>query len=281
MRPSHTLLRHCGHVDAVAAEDLAGGQAAGALGAGGLLHVEQPLVHAEGTVPPHGVVQAGHRHAGGNPAHSVLAEDGLQDGVIAGIGQGRPVQLRIIRHRPESLHPHRVARFLIALGRNVQSRVDVADIEGPLVGPVAGNRVVVLAQEVGRAGQRLRPGDAGRHLGLVLDPLVLVLERCDHGQDGHALLVGVHAPRRERAAVPEPLDAEGDRLVGVPRTEEIAVHGVYAAPLGNGPAPGDQRLRQHLAAEHTVPGLLLRGAHKNVLVRPGTLELPEVQQLEE
>ena len=51
--------------------------------------------------------------------------------------------------------------------------------------------------------------------------------------------------------------------------------------LGNGPAPGDQRLRQHLAAEHAVPGLLLRRTHEDVLIRPGTLQLTEVQQLEE
>jgi hypothetical protein len=59
------------------------------------------------------------------------------------------------------------------------------------------------------------------------------------------------------------------------------MHGVHAAPLGNGPAPGNQRLRQHLAAKYAVAGLLLGGTHKDVLVRPGTLQLTEVQQLEE
>ncbi len=36
----------------------------------------------------------------------------------------------------------------------------MADVEGPLVGPVPGHRVVELAQQVGGAGQRLGVRDA-------------------------------------------------------------------------------------------------------------------------
>ena len=52
-------------------------------------------------------------------------------------------------------------------------------------------------------------------------------------------------------------------------------------PSGTVRLPAISDWRQHLAAEDAVPGLLLRGAHEDVLVRPGTLQLTEVQQLEE
>ena len=52
-------------------------------------------------------------------------------------------------------------------------------------------------------------------------------------------------------------------------------------PSGTVRLPGDQGLRQDLAAEDALPGLLLRRAHEDVFVRPGALQLTEVQELEE
>ncbi len=232
-------------------------------------------------MPPHGVVQARHGHPGGDPAQAVPAQDGFQQRVVARVGQCRPVNLGVIGHRSEGAHPNGVPGLLGPRRGHVQRRIHVADIKGALVSPVPCHRVVVLAQQVGSARQRFRAGYSGRHLRLVFDAVVLILEGRDHRQDGHALLIRVYPAGGERAAVPEPLDAEGDRLVGIPRAQEVPVHGVHAAALGNGAAPGNQGLGEHLPAEHAVPGLLLRGPHKDVLIRPGTLKLAEVEQLEE
>ena len=73
--PEHALLRHCGDMLAVAAEDAAGGKPAGTLGAGGLLHIEQPLVHADGTVPPHGMVKACDFEPAGEPVDTVRSQN--------------------------------------------------------------------------------------------------------------------------------------------------------------------------------------------------------------
>ena len=59
------------------------------------------------------------------------------------------------------------------------------------------------------------------------------------------------------------------------------MHGVHAAVRIDGAAAGYQGLRQHLAAKDALPGLLLGGTHEDVLVRPGALELAEVEKFDE
>ena len=155
------------------------------------------------------------------------------------------------------------------------------DVEGPLVGPVPGHRVVELAQEVGRAGQRLRIRDALGHGRLVLDAFVLALEGRDHRQDGHAFLVGMDPAGGEGPAIPQALDAEGDGLVGIARPQEVSVHGMDVAFRVHRPDGGDERLGQDLAAEDPLVRLLLGRPQEDVLVGPGPLQLAKVQEVDE
>src|SRR5690554_3820682 len=94
--PHHALLGNAGKQHAVTTVDPAQGESAAAAGGGGLLNVEHPLVHPPETVPPHGVVQACHLDSGCSPGNAVASEDGLEQRIVAHIGEGRTVQVAVV-----------------------------------------------------------------------------------------------------------------------------------------------------------------------------------------
>ena len=100
---------------------------------------------------------------------------------------------------------------------------------------------------------------------------LLLVERGDHRKDRLALLAGDDAPGREAAAVSQPLDLEQDRLVGIAAEQKICVQGMGVA-AGDGALGRDQRLGQHLPAEHPLPAVQRRMADEPVVARRRKVE---------
>ena len=160
------------------------------------------------------------------------------------------MQVLVVREALEALQPDGLVRHLVTARVQVHGRVDVAHVEGAALRPVLRGGVVDGAEDVGGARQGLRGGHVDGHGRLVLEPGVVVLEARDHRQDRAAVLIGLRAARRERAAVVDAVDRERDRLVDVAGPQEVAVHGVDE-PVGLDRAHGREHgLGHDLAAEH-------------------------------
>ena len=81
-----------------------------------------------------------------------------------------------------------------------------------------------------------------------------------------AVLDRHHAAGGEAAAVADAVDLVDDRDLGIAAEQEIGMQRMRR-PIGDvvdGAAGGDQRLADHLAAEHPLPALLRRAAAKQV-----------------
>src|SRR5208283_5705182 len=98
------------------------------------------------------------------------------------------------------------------------------------------------------------------------------VERGCHDENRLALLPGHDPPRGEAAAVPQTLDLKKDRLVRIAAQQKIGVQGMGGAGLDRA-LRGDQRLRQHLAAEYPLPAVMRRMADKTI--RAGRLEIEQ------
>jgi len=105
---------------------------------------------------------------------------------------------------------------------------------------------------------------------LVVETFVFGLERRDHREDRLAILIGLRAAGGERPAVMDAVDREGDRLLGVARAQEVAVHRVHGPILGHGADRGDQRLREHLPADHPTAGSPLTRPGEDVFTGSGS-----------
>ena len=106
----------------------------------------------------------------------------------------------------------------------------------------------------------------------MLEAGLVDLERRFQREDRLAVLDGDDAPRGERAAVANAVDLVDDRHLGVARTHEIAVQRMHVAVGLDRALRGDQRLGDHLPAEHALPVELGAAAAIEVV-----LELLEVE----
>jgi hypothetical protein len=102
------------------------------------------------------------------------------------------------------------------------------------------------------------------------------VERGQHLEDRLPVLDRRHAPRGEAAAVAQPLHEVDDRRGEIAGQDEVAVERVRGSIGLHGPAGGDQRLGQHLPAEHAPGADVAIRAAKDV-----DLELLEVEDREE
>ncbi len=91
-----------------------------------------------------------------------------------------------------------------------------------------------------------------------------------------AVLARGDAPRGEALAVADAIDVVDDRDLGIARQQEIGVHGMRRAALDRAHG-GDQRLPDHLAAEHALPADLRRAAAEQVHLQ--RLEIEDVEQI--
>ena len=112
------------------------------------------------------------------------------------------------------------------------------------------------------------PTEIARALGEVAAGLDL-LERRGHREDRTVALAGVGAPSAEGAAVAHPLDVELDGRRDVARPQEVPVQRVRQPARLDGAARGEQRLGEHLAAEHPARRQLDRVAGERVRLRAG------------
>ncbi len=86
------------------------------------------------------------------------------------------------------------------------------------------------------------------HGDLVVEPVLIDLERHRAGEDFLAILPGDDPAYRETAAVADPLNIIVNGRPGVARPQEIRVHGVRPAAF-DGAGGCHQRLPQHVAAK--------------------------------
>ena len=192
-------------------------------------------------------------------------QDRLEDRVIARVGERSTVEVGVVRQRADRLKPHRLVRNVGALDREEQRRRHVTHLERALVCPEACDGVVHSREGLRRGGKRLGVGDARRHLDLMVEPRVLVLEGGDHRQDRHAVLVGLGAARGERPAVMDAVHGERDGEVDIARPQEVRVHRVHKTVARGGALRGDQGLREDLPAEDSALRHPLAGTGKDVL----------------
>ena len=208
------------------------------------LSVEDPVVDATETVEPHRVVEARDLEPGRDPRHSVPAQDGLEDRVIARIRQCCAVDGRVVRKRADRLQPHGLVCRVRALDAEVHRRGHVTHVERSAGGPHLRDRVIEAAEQVGHARKIFGLGEVRRHVDLVLQALVRVLERRDHREDRQAVLVGLRAAGGERPPVVDPVDRECDGLVQVAGAKEVTVHRVDDPALLKRALRGHERLRE-------------------------------------
>jgi len=95
------------------------------------------------------------------------------------------------------------------------------------------------------------------------------VERHRHGEYRLAVLDRDDAAGGETLAVADAIDLIDDRHLGISRQQEISVQGVRR-PAGNvgGAAGRNQRLPDHLSAEHALPAHLRRASAEQVLLEP-------------
>ena len=91
-----------------------------------------------------------------------------------------------------------------------------------------------------------------------------------------AVLARGDAPRGEALAVAHAIHVVDDRNLGIARQQEIGVHGMRRAAGLDRAHGGDQRLADHLAAEHALPADLRRAAAEQVYVQ--LFEIEDAEQ---
>ncbi len=134
-----------------------------------------------------------------------------------------------------------------------------------------------MLENVGLRGQRLWLRHAERHRHLVLEPILVELERRFEREDRLTVLDGDDAPRGEGAAVADAVDLVDDRHAGVARPHEIAVERMDVTIRLDGALRGHERLRDRLAAEDALPALL--GAATTIQIVFQLLEVENAEKL--
>ncbi len=189
----------------------------------------------------------------------------LEDRIVAGVCEGRPVQLRVVGQGVDRAHPDGLMSDALARDLEVDRRLDMPDVEGATSRPEVGDRMVDPREHLGRAWQRLRFRQPLGHGDLVVEAVILGLEGRDHRQDRLSPLIGLRPSRGEGAAVMDAIDREGDRMLGITRSQEIAVHRVHRAVGRNRATRRDKGLREHLASEDPTARSPLTGTGEDVL----------------
>ena len=272
------FLRHRGHQRAVAREDQPAREAARARHVRRVLGIEQPVVGAERAVQPQRVVEA-RRHDGLlEHAAAVRRERGVEQRHVGGVGEHALVDRRLVRQLAGRADPD-VETAVLDLLAEVAAVFDRAQLDRPLALVVAPHRLRHQRQhalaDFGFARQLVGRGDV-RHLRLMGETFFVAVERHRHDEDRLAVLDRLHPPRGEALAVAHALDVVDDRNLGIAGEQEIGVQRMRRPLLDvDGAAGRDQRLADHLAAEHPLPGHLRRAPAEHV-----HLELFEVEDVE-
>src|SRR5438552_3957728 len=207
---------------------------------------------------PHGVVQAGPHEAHVVPRDVVGQKGRVEQGHVGGVGHHAGMQQGIVGQAAVRPQPHLLARFAPGLLAHPRPTVHEAlvDRAGPLV-PVA-QLLLVGRHALLEGGKGLGIGCVG-HGELVLEALLLDVERCREVEDGAAALDGDHPTRREGPAVADAVHLVEDRHRHVSGAQEVGVEGVHPVVALHRAPRGHQGLARHLAPVHALA--LLVGAH--------------------
>lgn len=135
------------------------------------------------------MVEAGDLETGCDPRQTMAPDDGFLDGEVTGEDQCGPMEIFIVRHGGEGLEPYGLMGNIPALDREIDGPGNVTDIERALVGPGPCHRMVEVFQHFRGGGKGFGVGDIRRHVDLMVEPLIRILKRGDHRQDGHAVLI--------------------------------------------------------------------------------------------
>jgi len=185
------------------------------------------------------------------------------------------VDERVVGQRSERLEPDGLASGLLPAGLEIDTALDVPEVDRAAMGEELRRRVLDVSQQLGHAREGLRVRRR-RHRVLVVQALRGLLEGGDHRQDRLTVLDRRHPAGRERVAVTHRLDGEPDGMAVVPGAHEVGVQRVDPARRGpvcrapatatgrpDGPPRGDDRLGEHLAAEHAAVRLPLAPADED------------------
>ncbi len=144
-----------------------------------------------------------------------------------------------------------------------------SDLDGPLALPVAPHRLRRMRQELGPepllVGQILGERHL-RHVDLVVEAGLVLLEGGRHREDRLAVLHRHHPARRKARAVADAIDLVDDRHAGIAGPHEIGMQGMHEAVLFHCALRRHQRLGDDLAAEHPLPAGLRAEAAIQVLL---------------
>jgi hypothetical protein len=100
------------------------------------------------------------------------------------------------------------------------------------------------------------------------------VERDHQGEDRLPVLDRDHAARGEALAVADAVDLVDDRHLRIAADQEVRMHRMRRTAF-DGAAGRDQRLPDHLAAEHALPAILRRAPAKEI-----HFELLDVEHIE-
>ena len=180
--------------------------------------------------------------------------------------------------RPVVLDPHVEPAVGIFLAE-IAFELDRPQFDRPLAFVIAPHRIGHHRQNffahLGFARQIFRRRHV-RHFRLMLEARLVGMKRHQHGKDRMAVLARGDAPCGEALAVADAVDVVDDRNLGIARQQEIGVHGMRRSCLHRAHG-GDQRLADHLAAEHALPADLRGAAAEQIHVE--RLEVEKIEQV--
>src|SRR6476660_9499266 len=259
--------RRGGHKLSGAGEERAAAKGAAATRAWAVLSIKQPIIDPETSMEPDGMVEACQHQRRVEDEAAMRDERRIEQGEVGGIGQDALVEREVVAELASRFDPH-LLRGGPLLRAEIAGEVDQPDLDRSLSLPIAPDSwwqaVDQKFLQVGLARQGFRLRHL-RHLHLMREAFLDLMEGSAHGEDRLAMLDRNHAAGGKAAAIADAVDIVDDRHRRIPGPEEIGVERMSVTVL-DGATGGDQRLADHLAAEDTLPAHLRAHAAKQVLL---------------
>src|SRR5579862_6998754 len=203
--------------------------------------------------------------------HAVALQDRVDKRQVRGERDDGGVDDRVVSELPAGAEPEP-----LVIGRALSSPgafADETDVEPVGVGEV-GRHLASLAGDLCHRDEAI--GSRDLRDGVAVDEALFVdVERAGERKDRLSVLDSRHGAGSERATVSDAVDHVKDRMVRIPRPQEVGVEGMDSAALDRPPG-GDERLRGDLAAEDAPPNLVEAHAAEDV-----HFDLLEIEQLDE
>ena len=186
----------------------------------------------------------------------VRHQSGIEQPHVGGVGQHALVDRPIVRQPAGGAHPKVKPAVGIFLAE-IAFELHRPQFDRPLALVIAPHRIghgrENCLANFRFARQTFRRRHI-RHFRLMLEAGLVSTKRHQHGKDRMAVLARGDAPCGEALAVTDAIDVVDDRNLAIARQQEIGVHGMRRSCLHRAHC-GDQRLADHLAAEHALPAV--------------------------